>query len=60
MTHSVLDEIKGIGSKKKKYINEKFATIEELRRSKIEDLVKIKGVSHKDALNIYNSICTGK
>lgn len=60
MTHSVLDEIKGIGSKKKKYIYEKFGTIEELRRSKIEDLVKIKGVSRKDALNIYNSICTGK
>jgi len=56
MTHSVLNEIKGIGVKKKRYIYEKFDSIEELKGSKIEDLVKIKGISHKDALNIYNSI----
>jgi len=56
MTHSILDEIKGIGEKKKQYISKKFANIEELKISGIEDLMDIKGISYKDALNIYNSI----
>ncbi|MBU4294043.1 MAG: excinuclease ABC subunit C, partial [Actinobacteria bacterium] len=55
MTHSILDGIKGIGEKKKKYVMEKFNTTEELKVCRLEDLIKIKGITYKDAINIYNS-----
>lgn len=56
MTRSVLDGVKGIGEKKKALIQEKFADIEDLKACRLEELIKIKGLSYKDALNIYNSL----
>ena len=56
MTNSLLDGIKGIGEKKKQYIIEKIDSIEELKNKTLKDLMNIKGLGHKDALNIYNSI----
>ncbi|HEY4696174.1 MAG TPA: excinuclease ABC subunit UvrC [Candidatus Hydromicrobium sp.] len=56
MTNSILDRIKGIGEKKKKYIFENISSIEELRSKTIKDLMKIKGLNYKDATNIYISI----
>ncbi len=56
MTSSILDGIKGIGEKKKKYIFENVSSIEELKSRTIKDLRDIKGLNHKDAINIYRSI----
>jgi len=56
MTRSILDGIKGIGEKKKEHILEKFSTVEELKNLKIEDLLKIKGLSYRDAVNIFDSL----
>jgi len=56
MTRSVLDGIKGIGSKKKSLVLDKFPGLEELRNCSLDDLVRIKGLSYKDALNIYNCL----
>lgn len=56
MTVSILDEIKGIGEKKKKYIIEQFKTINELNEASLEYLTNIKGISYKDALKIYGKI----
>ena len=55
MVNSVLDEIKGIGQKKKAYILENLDSIEQLKDKRIEDLMNIKGISYRDAVNIYNS-----
>jgi excinuclease ABC subunit C len=55
MTHSVLDEIKGIGEKKKSYILKSLDSIEELKSMEIEEIVNIKGINYIDAVNIYNS-----
>jgi excinuclease ABC subunit C len=55
MTHSVLDEIKGIGEKKKSYILKSLDSIEELKNMEIEEIVNIKGINYSDAVNIYNS-----
>jgi len=55
MIHSVLDEIKGIGDKKKSYILKHIDSIEELRNMEIEEIVNIKGINYSDAVNIYNS-----
>jgi len=56
MTSSILDGIKGIGEKKKKYIFENISSIEELRSKTIKDLRNLKGLNYKDATIIYNSI----
>ncbi|HEX7561547.1 MAG TPA: excinuclease ABC subunit UvrC [Candidatus Humimicrobiaceae bacterium] len=56
MTRSVLDGIKGIGEKKKALVLEKFEDIEDLKACKLDDFIKIKGLSYTDALNIYNSL----
>jgi len=55
MVNSVLDEIRGIGQKKKAYILENLDSIEQLKDKRIEDLMNIKGISYRDAVNIYNS-----
>ena len=54
MTASFLDQIKGIGEKKKKYITENINSMEELKKSSVQKLMNIKGISYKDAINIYN------
>ncbi|MDD5600281.1 MAG: excinuclease ABC subunit UvrC [Actinomycetota bacterium] len=56
MYGSELDGIKGIGEKKKRAIFESVDSIEKLNDMGVEDLLKIKGLSHRDVLNIYNSI----
>jgi excinuclease ABC subunit C len=56
MTGSILDGIKGIGEKKKKYIYENINSIEDLKNKTIEDLIKIKGLNYKDADKIYKGI----
>ena len=56
MTNSFLDEIKGIGQKKKAYILENIDSIKDLKEKSIEDIMNIKGISYRDAVNIYNSL----
>jgi len=56
MTGSILDGIKGIGEKKKKFIYENISSLEDLKNKTIEDLTKIKGLNYKDANKIYKSI----
>ena len=55
MTRSILDGIKGIGEKKREHILEEYSTVEELKALGIADLLKIKGLSYKDAVNIFDS-----
>ncbi|MDZ7837296.1 MAG: hypothetical protein U5N58_04725 [Actinomycetota bacterium] len=54
MVWSILDEIRGIGPRKKRYINQHAGSVDELKGYSIEKLMNIKGISYRDALNIYN------
>lgn len=56
MTNSLLDEIKGIGQKKKAHILENIDSVDDLKEKSIEDIMNIKGISYRDAVNIYNSL----
>ncbi len=56
MTKSILDEVKGIGDKKVSYIFSKYKSVEELKDLTIRDLAEIKGITYKDATNIFNAI----
>jgi len=51
---SLLDEIEGIGPKKRKLIIEHFKNIEDLRSATIEEIQKIQGINQKTAESIYD------
>ena len=51
---SSLEKIKGIGEKKAKAMLLKFGTLDAIKNATTEELCCVKGVSSKDAENIYN------
>ena len=51
---SVLDEIKGIGKKRKIALLKEFTTIDNLRKASLDDLVEVEGMNHKSAQNVYD------
>ncbi len=53
---SKLDEIPGIGGKKKKALLERFGDIEAIREADIEELKKIPGITEKLALKIKEAL----
>ena len=51
---SVLDEIKGIGKKRKIAILKEFTTIDNIKKASLDDLVEVEGMNHKSARNVYD------
>ena len=51
---SSLDDIVGIGKKRKISLLKEFGTIENIKNASVEDLAKIKGMNQKTAENVYN------
>jgi excinuclease ABC subunit C len=51
---SVLDNIRGIGAKRKKALIEYFGNIESIKKASIEQLLEVKGISKEVATGIYN------
>ncbi len=56
MTKSALDDISGVGPKKKKALMEKFGDIDSIKNSKVEDLVSIKGINEELAKSILKHL----
>ncbi len=54
MSKSSLDEIEGIGGKRKKELLRYFGSVKDVAQASIADLQKIEGVSKKTAEKIYN------
>ena len=52
VTKSELDEIEGIGPKKKKALLEKFKSVEKMKQASIEELMQIKGITKQIAKKI--------
>ena len=51
---SVLDEIEGIGPKRKRELLKYYKTIDAIRKAPIEDLKKVEGMNEKSAEAVYN------
>ena len=51
---SSLDDIAGIGKKRKIILLKEFGTIDNIKKASISDLAKIKGMNQKTAENVYN------
>lgn len=56
LSHSELDDIKGIGDAKKKALIKAFGSVEKIKEASIEELCKIKGINKEFAENIKNSL----
>lgn len=55
-THSVLDEVDGIGEAKKKALLKKFKTINNIQNASIEELTEISGITEKLAKSIKQKL----
>ena len=51
---SSLDDIAGIGKKRKINLLKEFGSIENIKNASVEDLAKIEGMNQKTAENVYN------
>lgn len=50
---SVLDDIKGVGKERKKYLMQHFKSVELLRQATLEEIEAVPGITKDVALNIY-------
>ena len=55
-THSVLDEVDGIGATKKKALLKKFKTINNIQNASIKELTEVSGITEKLAKNIKQKL----
>lgn len=54
ITKSKLDDIEGIGSKRKRDLLNYFGSLDAIKDASIEDISKVTGINKKTAENIYN------
>ena len=54
LSHSELDDIKGIGDAKKKALLKAFGSVEKIKRESVDELCKVKGINKELAENIKN------
>lgn len=54
MTHSILDEIEGVGEKRRIALMKHFKSIEAIKNASIEDLNQVEGIHSKVATGIYD------
>jgi excinuclease ABC subunit C len=54
MTKSVLDEINGVGEKRRRSLIKYFKSVDNIKLASIEELAKVEGISEKTAEKIYN------
>ena len=52
LSHSELDDIKGIGDAKKKSLLKAFGSVEKIKEASVEELCKVKGINKELAENI--------
>ena len=57
---SSLDDLEGVGLSRKKILLRYFGSVEQIKRSSLEDLMKVKGIGKKIAQNIYNQLVINK
>jgi excinuclease ABC subunit C len=56
LSMSALDEISGIGARKKKLLLERFGSVEAMKRSSIDELAQVPGIGRALALSIWTHL----
>ena len=59
LTKSTLDDIPGVGEKRKKQLLLHFKSVEEIKNSSVEELLQVEGINRSVAENIYNHFRKG-
>ena len=54
ITKSQLDEIDGIGEVKKKALLKEFGSVKNIKEAKIDELMKVKGITKEIAIKLKN------
>lgn len=54
LTKSILDEIDGVGEKRKKLLLNHFKDVENIKKASFEEILEVDGMNKKVAENIYN------
>lgn len=52
--HSILDEIQGIGEKRKKELLKHFGSIDKIKRASLEELLQVESMSKNSSEAVYN------
>ena len=52
LSHSILDEIPNIGPKRKQALLQHFASIEKIRHASLDELLAVKGITHRIAADL--------
>ena len=56
LSHSILDEISGIGPKRKQALLQHFGSIEDIRKAKLDELLRVKNITHSVAEQIMKHL----
>jgi excinuclease ABC subunit C len=56
MVKSILDEIPGIGEKRRKALLKAFRTVDGIRKASVEDIVRVKGMNTKIAEKVIHTL----
>ena len=51
---SRIDEIEGVGAKRKRDLLNFFGSVEQIKEASLQDIMKVEGISKKTAEKIYN------
>ena len=54
MVKSRLDDVEGVGTKRKKDLLNYFGSVDAIKDASVEDISKVSGINKKTAENIYN------
>lgn len=54
MTQSILDDIPGIGAKRKKALLSHFLSVENIKKASFEEILSVEGMNQSSAENVYN------
>ena len=54
LTKSILDDIQGIGEKRKKALLSHFKNIDEIKNATMDELLEVEGMNKTSAENVYN------
>ena len=52
--HSILDEIPGVGPKRRKDLMKHFQSLDAIRQADVEELKKLHTMNEKSAQDVYN------